>query len=392
MHELHAILDAWRGLGQERAEAVLTTVVHVAGSAYRRPGARMLLLPDGRRVGSVSGGCLEGEISRKAWWFTESPGPVVRVYDTSSDDDAVWEFGLGCNGVVHVMLERANTVPVCELLDFVDGRHRRHETVAVAVVIAAGPEGHACVGDRLLVDAGGIAGGALALGPLAADVHAHARQALATRQSHLAHVAGHDLFVEFIAPPQDLVIFGAGDDAKPLVSMAHALGWRVTVADGRPAYATADRFPGAERVVRLAATELLRDIEITGATAVVMMTHNYPLDLQLMPEVLRAHPFYVGLLGPRNRAERLFAVLGLAMPPSVHAPVGLDLGGDTPAAVALAIASELQAVLAGRTGRMLRLRDEPIHAAVPELGDAVAPPPVTERPSYCETVQATHAA
>ena len=316
----------------------------------------------------------------------------MRVYDTSSDDDAVWEFGLGCNGVVHVMLERANTVAVCELLAFVDDRHRRQETVAVAVVIAAGPDAYTSVGNRLLVDSSGVAGGALALGPLAFDVHAHARQALATRHSHLAHVAGHDVFVEFIAPPQDLVVFGAGDDAKPLVTMAHELGWRVTVADGRPAYATASRFPGAERVVRLSATELLRDIEITGSTAVVMMTHNYPLDLKLMPAVLRAHPFYVGLLGPRTRAERLFAALGLAMPASVHAPVGLDLGGSTPAAVALAIASELQAVIAGRAGSMLRLRDEPIHAAVPELGDAVAPLPAAERPSSCETAQVTHAA
>ena len=108
MSDLYRILDAWRAPGDSDQDAVLVTVVHVTGSAYRRPGARMLILPDGRRIGSISGGCLESDISRKAWWFTESGKPVVRVYDTSSDDDAVWEFGLGCNGVIHLMLERVS--------------------------------------------------------------------------------------------------------------------------------------------------------------------------------------------------------------------------------------------------------------------------------------------
>ena len=103
MNELHSILDAWRGLREPNRDAVLATVVHVKGSAYRRPGARMLILRDGRRIGSISGGCLEGDVSRKAWWFTEGGQPSVRVYDTSSDEDAVWEFGLGCNGVVQLI-------------------------------------------------------------------------------------------------------------------------------------------------------------------------------------------------------------------------------------------------------------------------------------------------
>jgi xanthine dehydrogenase accessory factor len=118
MDELGAILETCSRLGGANQNAVLATVVHVTGSAYRRPGARMLVLPDGRRVGSVSGGCLEGEITKKAWWFTESGAPVIRVYDTTSNDDAVWEFGLGCNGVVHVMLERVNTPASSELIEF----------------------------------------------------------------------------------------------------------------------------------------------------------------------------------------------------------------------------------------------------------------------------------
>jgi len=118
MSELDAILQAWRALQGKDADAVLATVVHVAGSTYRSPGGRMLIVPDGRRIGCVSGGCLESEIVKKAWWLTESGAPVVRVYDTSPEDDAVWRYGLGCNGVIHVMLERVNTPAARAMLDF----------------------------------------------------------------------------------------------------------------------------------------------------------------------------------------------------------------------------------------------------------------------------------
>lgn len=393
MRELDAILNTWRTLGKARADAVLATVVHVTGSAYRRPGARMLVMPHGQRVGTVSGGCLEGEISRKAWWFTESPQPVVRVYDTSSGDDAVWEFGLGCNGVVHVMLERANARHATELLEFLDASRAARDTVVVATVIAADAQADAHVGDRLLVGALGIHGGALRGSVLSGTVHAHARHVLDGGRDCLAHIGGCDVFVERIAPPLDLVVFGAGDDARPLVAMAGQLGWSVTVTDGRPAYARADRFPDAAQVLVLPRTDLLGDVVITSDTAVVMMTHNYPLDLRLVPLVLARQPRYLGLLGPRDRAERLFEELGLPIPANVHAPVGLDLGGDTPAAVALSILAEVQAVIGGRAGAMLRLRDTPIHAAVHEVGNERAAAACTpERPAYCETMTGHHAA
>ncbi len=137
MNELNAILQAWRNRKEADRCAVLATVVHVKGAAYRRPGARMLIGGDGSRTGSVSGGCLEGEIAKRAWWFTESGRPVVRVYDTSSDDDAVWEFGLGCNGVVSVLLERVDSRGTGEMLDFLASR--RHEVCVVATVICSGP-------------------------------------------------------------------------------------------------------------------------------------------------------------------------------------------------------------------------------------------------------------
>lgn len=366
MRELDAILEAWRDLEELNQDAVLATVVHVRGSAYRRPGARMLILPDGRRIGSISGGCLEGDLSRKAWWFTESGEPSVRVYDTSSGEDSVWEFGLGCNGVIEVLLERVSSATTREALAFLDSRGSRRDAV-MAVVIRAEEPSELSAGDRLYADSRGLAGGALAT--RWPDLRAHVEDTLRRKQSRLVRLAGCEVFVEYLGPPVELVVFGAGHDAIPVVSLAARLGWSVTVADGRPAYATRARFPEAANVVVMHSGLLLEGIEITSDTVVVMMTHNYPQDALLLPGILAARPRYLGLLGPSLRAASLFDGLGLR-PDSldIHTPVGLDIGADTSEAIALSIVAEIQAELAGRAGMKLRHRRGPIHSPVLEAG------------------------
>jgi xanthine dehydrogenase accessory factor len=383
MRELDAILDAWRVLPPQGQPAVLSTVVHVVASAYRRPGARMLILPDGRRIGSISGGCLEGDVSKKAWWFTENGRPSLRVYDTSSDEDAVWEFGLGCNGIIEVLLERVDAPDACAALEFLDHcrQARRESVVAVVVRSAAGSPYEP--GQRLHSTREGAQGGALL--PHASRLAPFVEEAFSTRRSLLARLPEAEVFVEYTAPPTPLVIFGAGHDAMPLARIAARLGFRVTVADGRPAYATRDRFPSADRIVVMRPGRLLDGIGITPETAVVMMTHNFPQDALLLPDVLRSRPFYLGLLGPARRTEKLFAQLGLNRAAvDVHAPVGLDIGAETPDAIALSIAAEIQAVLAGRSGLMLRHRRGPIHAPVPESGDECLLPPARTELIACE--------
>jgi xanthine/CO dehydrogenase XdhC/CoxF family maturation factor len=279
------------------------------------------------------------------------------------------------------------------MLAFLDHGYQARETVVIATVIAADDESGVQVGERLLVDAGGIRGGTLRSRPVAAEVHSHARGALASEGSHLAHVPGCTVFVERVAPPLDLVVFGAGDDVMPLVSMAGILGWRVTVADPRPAYAKAERFPGAARVLVLPRERLLRDIDVTPATAVVVMTHNYPLDARLVPLLVERDPLYLGLLGPRHRAERLFEERALPVPSGVYAPAGLDVGGDGPVDIALSIVAEVQAVYRRRSGSMLRTREQAIHSPVLETGAAPeARRGTTERLEYCETLAGSHAA
>ncbi len=370
MDELGAVLNAWRRIRAGGGSAVLATVVHVEGSAYRRPGARMLICEDGNCVGAISGGCLESDIARKAAWWTADGRPALRVYDTSSEE-AAWEFGLGCNGVITVMLERLNRPETDEALTFIHARRAARESSVVATVIRAEGSAGVRLGDRLLWHAGAARGGAVMWSPLAGETADAAVCAHEERRSRLLHLESADVFVEFVPARQQLVIFGAGRDAIPVVTIAAEQGWNITVADGRPAYAKAARFPGADAVLRIPSDSDISDIAFDPGAVVLMMTHNYSQDGKLLPQILERRPRYLGMLGPRRRAESLFDEIGEDIRKwNVNAPAGLDLGGDSPAGIALSIVSEIQSVLAGRSGIALRWRSGPIHAAPAESGRA----------------------
>jgi len=359
MSELDLILNYWRA---GAPGAVLATVVHVKGSAYRRPGARMLILPDGRHIGSISGGCLEGDVCQKAWWLTQDAKPALRVYDSMSDDDAVWEFGLGCNGVVQVLLERIDSPDVNESLHYLEASLVNRTPAAIATVISTSPASSLKVGSRLMLDDTHVSG-SLAGTKHRSTLSEHARVALREGTNRTVELEGHQLFIEAIHPPLPLVIFGAGPDAIPLVSLAKLLGWCVTVADGRPAYARQDRFAQADRVVLTSADDPIGSIAIDRATAVVLITHNYPQDRKLLECIVPLLPRYLGVLGPHIRTRRLLEHLDPTMDRfELHAPIGLDIGAETPEGIAISIVAEIQATLAGRTGEMLKLRRGSIHA------------------------------
>lgn len=369
MNELRSILEAAGGPPGGLSGAILATVVHVKGSAYRRPGARMLIFPDGRRIGTISGGCLEGDVARKARWWIGNTGNALRVYDTSSEG-AAWEFGLGCNGVISVLLEDAQSSNVQEMLRFMASCVPERLPMVIATVVRAPVGGAVRVGDRMFCSGHGAVGGNLRLSPMAPRIAPLVDAARCDGVSGWYSIDDVDVFVERIEPAQRLVIFGAGHDVVPVVRMAALLGWSVTVADTRAGYAQPGRFAGADRVTLLPSSGRLDEagIEICDQTAVVMMTHNYPLDLQILPQVLERQPRYLGCLGPRSRSERLFAEAhGVLDDQRVHAPVGLDIGSDHPETIALSIVSEIQSAIAGRTGGSLRFRAGPIHAPVREV-------------------------
>ena len=371
------LLAAIASAGAHGEELVLATVVRVEGSAYRRPGARMLVLPYGEAVGSISGGCLEAEVCKKAWWIT-AQGPVVRCYSTGGgadddDDDTAREFGLGCNGKVHVLLERlpAAGSPLAALLRAVQAEER---PAAVATVISSHADSGVRVGDRLLLDTAGTMAGRLADAVLDAAVRHDLAQTLAAAQSSLTIYGDPqgdtELFFEYLPPPPRLLVFGAGHDAEPLVQMAVLQGLAVTVIDSRVHYARPERFPGARAVIAALPGQEPPLATLVAGAAAVIMTHNLAQDRRWLGALLGLQPAYIGQLGPRHRTERLLADIGAAPERQpglalLHAPLGLDLGGDTPEAVALGILAEVMAALHGGSGQRLHGHEGHIHHSLP---------------------------
>ncbi|MBE7182543.1 MAG: XdhC family protein, partial [Terriglobus roseus] len=255
--ERRRIVELWR-----KGNAVaMATLVHVEGSSYRAAGARILIARDGTYVGSVSGGCLEAEIVRKAQWMVRAGAQVVR-YSTLFDDTADIPYGLGCGGTVDVLLEPAGTP------DFEALMHALEASLAGEVRRVTTWEPTA---ER----------------PLQREVSGEHLQPVYSS----AEAAGieEEGFSERLDPPQRLLIFGAGDDAQPLVRMASQLGWTLLVVDGRAQWARASRFPEADRVV---AAQELGDVRVNRNDAVVLMTHSYEQDRQWLEQVLPCQPCY----------------------------------------------------------------------------------------------------
>jgi xanthine/CO dehydrogenase XdhC/CoxF family maturation factor len=379
MKELRAILEAAARARAEGLPAALATVVEVRGSAYRRPGAWMLITADGQTTGAVSGGCLEQDVILRAQQVIKDGEATLATCDSTGEDDLLFGVGLGCRGVIRILIEPLprpgepesrrdggeHLALLAELL------RRREAGVLATVWRASGPVA-AGAGSRMLLTRRGTLWDDIGDPQLAARIEEDARAALQAlqpaAQTYTGAAAQVEVFLEVVRPPVPLVVFGGGPDAVPLVRMAGELGWHVTVVDGRPAAASRARFPGADAVVACRAEQVPEQVPLDSETVAVVMTHHYLTDLRLLELLLPSPVRYLGLLGPRSRSERLLAELAQAgirvteaQRRRLYAPVGLDLGADTPEEIALAILAEIRAVLAGRSGRSLKDRPSPIH-------------------------------
>jgi xanthine dehydrogenase accessory factor len=367
MKELEQILRLWKEAETSGEPAVLATVVKTSGSSYRLPGARLLLTPNGRRAGSISGGCLEDDLIKKAHWLTES-SPVIRKYDTTPDGEIASGFGLGCSGVVHVLLERLTPGNPGVLNVIRDTRSERRPAVIAHLIRPAGS-----AGQRLIIDQLGNVNHNLADAGLASSLERESRVSLSERASRNVMVNQEtEAFLEIVTPAVRLLVFGAGDDAVPVTELAKYLGWQVWVFDGRAHYARREKFPQADAVVVRSAGKSASP-EIDGWTAAVLMSHSYSQDLEMLRELSGTGLSYLGVLGPRKRTVQLLSDAGLdasTLGPTLHSPMGLDIGADGPEQVALAVIAEIQAALNGRTGGLLRERIGSIHAS----GHATADP------------------
>ncbi|HEY3269871.1 MAG TPA: XdhC family protein [Geothrix sp.] len=314
--ELQDILGLLRS---QKAPVALATLLRVEGSSYRRPGSR--LLTDGEQAlrGSLSGGCLEGEVMARAREALADGRPRLLRYDLRGEIDLVWGSGSGCEGVLDILVERLDPAAPPEWLAWVEQAQAARESLTLHIDL--GPN-H--LGVRSI--------------PAQPDAHASG-------------------FVETFRPPVSLWILGASDDSRPLVRMAKELGWRVGLLDHRPAFARPARFPEADTVLSGHPAQRIPGLGLDARSAVVLMTHNYLKDLEALRLLGISAAGYLGLMGSRARSAKMVAELaaeGIHCGERLHSPVGLDLGAEDPETIALAVLAEIQASFQGRAGGPLR--------------------------------------
>ncbi len=393
--ELRAIVEAHAQATARGLSAALVTVVKTSGSTYRRPGARMLVLPlagEGNAassvgadfLGSISGGCLEDDARERALETIATGRAAVVRYDTTAEGDILFGSGLGCQGVVHLLIQPLRTVPgaVDPVACLRDALETRCPGVLAAVIDVenSGPE----LGDTLwLASAEGNAEPVHSFtddeltNAVAADARAILRdEADPGLREYLlpGHGGRVEVFLDVVRPPRSLLVCGAGHDAVPVARLGKELGWRVRVADGRRAYLAPARFPEVDELIHCPPASFGERVPVEPGESAVVMTHNYLHDRAILAVLLASEADYIGVLGPRRRTDRLLSeiaaeigtgspFLGKASLRRLHAPAGLDIGAEAPEQIALAIVAEVEAVGARRGGGLLKHRSEPLHGA-----------------------------
>ncbi len=379
MNELQAIVDAYTQSQVRGERTALATVVNVVGSAYRRPGARMLIAESGLTVGTISGGCLERDVVERAAEVIKSGVARIVEYDTRGNEDIVWGLGLGCNGVVQILLESVHEESEgAKALQFIAGcLHARQRGILATVISVTRTLNDKSdvrrIGERLLLDSElNICDQTFTNDNLAALICADAREAFASGRAMLRAYetsAGRvEIFFDIISPPRSLIIFGAEPDAVPVARQALTLGWHVTVVDTRARQATLERFREADDVLLCRAEDIAARISLMPNTAAIVMTHNYMDDIALLRALLPSPVNYLGILGPKQRTAKVLEEIGaegIGLAPAqlarLHSPIGMDIGAETPEEIALAIIAEIKAVGTKRGGGFLRDRNAPIH-------------------------------
>ena len=367
IRDILKVFDEAQKLGKQTA---LATVVHVEGSSYRRPGARMLIEDDGQLTGAISGGCLEGDALRKALLVMTEKRSRLVTYDTMDDDDAKFGVGLGCNGIIQVLIEPLDIADPNNPIQYLKAVNEKRQKAALVTLFSLQDKKDPQYGTCLLVKEDG---NFIDHTPVLRDVLiVDANDALINQTSSFKNYISEDhnltAFIEVIKPPVAVIIIGAGNDVMPVVDMADILGWEATVVDGRANYAKKERFVSACQVLVAKPEQALEQIEFDEQTVFLLMTHNYNYDMAMLRQLLQKNVAYIGMLGPKKKRERMLTELkeeGLnftAQQLSVlHSPVGLDIGAETSEEIALSILSEIKALFAGKDVQSLRTLKEVIH-------------------------------
>ena len=372
MREVKEILERVSAFAPDE-RAILATVVDVRGSGYRLPGARMLILENGDTFGMVSGGCLEADVLERAKKVLTSGRAEVFTYDTTNDENSVFSLNMGCRGVVRILLERVGreNILLANLRSVREDREKR--TIATLIASDASPDTQ--MGGRLFWEG---------KGNFTADRLPDCLQNLQSIrdacgsfhdsekdygfQNFETDEGSFEFAFESMKPPIALLLFGAGADAIPVARIASDLGWQITVHDHRPAFLTKERFAQADRLIFHNEENPIETIHADPLSVAVIMTHNYEHDRRILPLLLRSKVAYIAALGPKRRTEQLLteaAAAGQSFTQEqlarLYAPAGLDIGADTPEAIALSITAEIQSVLKNRDSGHLRDRKGSIY-------------------------------
>lgn len=373
MKELKAIIQAYDAGVAAGRKMVLGAVVHLDGSSYRRPGARMLVDDLGRMTGAISGGCLEGDALRKALSAISEQKSRLVTYDTSDEEDAEIGAQLGCAGIIQVLFEPIDPSDAHNPIHLLKKALAKRQACVLMTIFNLNERNNIQFGTCALLEADGTITGEIPVEYIKNQVIAVARKALEDKTSGFVYytfeLSACTVFLEYIAPPVAMIVFGAGNDVIPLVNIADELGWETTVIDGRSQLAKPERFIPACQVMVSKPERALDRISIDERTVFLLMTHNYQYDLAMLKSLINKEITYIGLLGPKKKLHKMLEELkseGIELEQTqldrIYAPVGLEIGAETAEEIAVSIIAEIKAVLTGNPGGMLKNKTEAIHA------------------------------
>lgn len=324
-NRISQLLGHWSN-SRDKHQWVLATIVQTDGSSYRKAGAMMLINDLGQYFGLLSGGCLESDIMRQARRCWDSKNNRIVEYDMREEEDLAWQLGIGCGGMVRILLQPVDGDNAYLKLDEIYDCLEQRKSIEYHQQIDEGPPCNlvVAVGD----DSKPVVPGTVSDGKL-------------------------PRFVQRLSPAPLVAVFGAGVDAKPVVSIAAELGWQVILVDPRVGYAKTDFFPGASQIVRQKIELLTDETWLKQIDIALILTHNIKLDAAALLLVQTSAASYIGLLGPHHRTDRVLDIAKLTrntLAKPLANPVGLRLGGELPESIALSMLAEAHAVLEGADG------------------------------------------
>ena len=370
MKEIKSIIAEYEKINPTNTGAALALVVRVEGSSYRRTGARMLVFDNGRWTGGISGGCLEGDALKRARLAINKSEASLITYDTSEDDPHQIGVGLGCNGIIDVLfcpIDFYNPNNPVELLKKCLKESREtHTLITITDIIGEYPEikrGHCFkyIDESSLKEFNNL--------ELQSSVSQEIKSQIASNKSGIVHIPLEkqnqiSLFIELLAPETHVVLMGHQYDVFPMCRLFKEIGWRVSIV-ANPLKLNTKIIALADEIIQ---PSDFQNMLIDEFTAIILMSHDFKTDKINLPKALSTKPPYIGMLGPKVRAQKIWNELseeGFTISHKdmerIHAPLGLDIGAITPEEIALSLAAGIRAAFAGRDGTFLKFRESPIH-------------------------------